>query len=115
MEIQNGYYWVNPAKGPYKGKWVIATFENGLFLIHGTGETYTDEDMLEIDTFLIIRETPFHKVPSWLSAEAVSVARRYYQNGETLAAINHLVTISKNYVENPIKWATFFANEYFNK
>jgi hypothetical protein len=55
MKRQNGYYWVKPAKLSYKNKWVIATFENGMFWVHGTGEAYTDESITEIDERMIVR------------------------------------------------------------
>lgn len=59
MKRENGYYWVKPATLSYKGKWVIATFENGMFWVHGTGEAYTDKDMSETDEQMIVRGDNF--------------------------------------------------------
>ena len=53
---ENGYYWVVPNKLHYNGKWVIATFESGMFWIHGTAEAYTDGSMINIDETQIKRQ-----------------------------------------------------------
>lgn len=44
-ELKNGYYWVMPQRGYYKDKWVIATYENGMFWIHGTGEAFMPDSL----------------------------------------------------------------------
>jgi hypothetical protein len=55
MKRENGYYWIKPKKLTHNGKWVIATFENEMFWIHGTGEAYTDDSISEIDEKMIVR------------------------------------------------------------
>ena len=59
--LENGYYWIKPNRLAFKDKWVIATYENGMFWVHGTGEAFVP-DGIEID-YKIERQRPDLTVP----------------------------------------------------
>ena len=100
MARQNGYYWVKPAKLSYKDKWVIATYENGMFWVHGTGEAYLDISMSEIDETPIVREQKQSEQQSNCNLPQVSKCEEFESEALLLASfLDWLESVSENSVD----------------